>query len=577
MSWLFGAVNVPTSVLNEARGLIHQTPLLLVEDVSSGFCIAAGGLGATCPHSPLSTKDSGWVVSGIGIRSGLKECHVYNTSDWNEALKVHELDRTTIQGHFVIVRWDGQGVHCYTDTLGVRTLYFSRVDNGVVFSTRLDWLAKLTRAQEIDYRVFGSQWLTFNQLSDDCLLYDLERLPAGGYLYANRTGYTRTSSSPWSPSWKEARVEEFISTLQAFAAPRFPESMQTTLGLSGGLDSRLLLAASQNPLPAVHTFGPASLPDVQIASAIAGDLSLNHRIIYEPVPDEAECLRLLNEQVIQNNAITSASACLGLRYFGLLNDAGLAMIDGGFGEIARRQFLNRLLIRGKNYLEKEDFEAAFPLLYTPRPSLFNLGTQRAMREGALDQFINRWHSLPHHSEIGFANKLDLFSIRTRLPNFFGFEQNRLDGYVLNYMPFAQIPVLETTLGLPIPKRKNGRLFRALIRKMHRSLTRYPLAKGSARVAFNMNPLISSGLLKLQKKVSPKQDPQQHLFLQRIQSFALERLHSRDVREYEAYDFQVIKERVTAYYRGQTQHAAFVDWWLAFDVWRHQISKPFGNS
>ena len=571
MSWLFGAVNVPTSVLHEARGLIHQTPLLLVDDSAAGFYLAAGGLDATCLHDPDASIDKGWAVSGVGLRQEMNACSVYHTSDWESALSVQELDTASIYGHYAIIRWDTQGVHCYIDPLGIRSLFFSRIENGIVFSTRLDWLASLMRAQEINFRVFGSQWLTFNQLSHDCPLYDIERLAAGGYLYVNRTGYYRITSSQWLPSWRTTHPDDFRSALHAFAKPRLPAQNRLSLGLSGGLDSRLLLACSLDEAPALHTFGPSSMPDVQIATAIANDLSLEHRIIHEPVPDEPECLRLLKAHVIQNHAITTASACLGLRYFGKLHHAGLAMIDGGFGEIARRQFLNRVLLQGKKHLLKKTYEAVLPYLYTPRPPLFNQGTQRAMREGALQQFVASWEALPPHNEIGLENKLDLFSIHTRLPNFFGYEQNRLDGCVLNYMPFAQIPVLEFTLGLPLRKRKNGRLFRSLIRHFHKPLTRYPLAKGAARIPFSMNPLLAIGLVKMHKKVNTHPDPQQHLFLQRLQSFALDLLHSRDVREFEAYDYPVIQEAVEMYYKGQSHHAAFVDWWLAFEVWRRELS------
>ena len=573
MSWLLGAVNVPNSVILEARGLIDQTPSLFIRDASPTFLVAAGGLPATCRHVTSSDGSSGWAVTGIGLQQATDHCAVLDDRQWHQLLSTPELNTASIGGHFVIARWDRKGIHCYTDSLGVRTLYFKRVENGVVFSTRLDWIARLTHSQEIDFRVFGAQWLTFNQLNEACPLYDLERLPAGGHLYINRTGYSRTQITPWSPTWRETGIDDFKAVLGRFSNPRLPGNTSLSLGLSGGLDSRLLLAFTLDKSPAIHTFGPSTSPDVQIASTIAHDLLLEHRIIHEAIPDESECLRLLNEHVLHSHAITTASASLGLRYFDRLQKDGLAMIDGGFGEIARRQFLNRLLIRGKKQLTNKDYETALRHLYTPRPPIFNKGTQRALHEGALEQFINQWQSLPSQNEIGLENKLDLFSIRTRLPNFFGYEQNRLDGYILNYMPFAQIPVLECTLGLRLNQRRNGRIIRSLIRRMHKPLTRYPLAKGSTRVAFSMPPLMATGLNRLRKQLKHKPNPQQQLFLQRLRPFILDTLHSRDVREYEAYDYPLIEEKITSYFKGQSQHAGFLDWWLSFEVWRQQLGKP----
>ena len=575
MSWLLGAVNVSTSIMNEARGLAGQTPLLFVQGTSSPFLLAAGGLPETCLQMPSLSADSGWVVSGVGTKQDGQLSTVFGTADWHHVLSHKPSDLLTQNGHYAAIHWDAQGFHCFTDPLGIRTLYFTRSDNGVIFSTNLQWLAKLSHAHDLDYEVLGSQWLTFNQLSTSSPIQGIQRLGPGGYLYVNKTGYFRTTETPWTPSWNTSNKKDFLGAVTAYSSPRLPGNLSLSLGLSGGLDSRLLLASRYvtNP-PHAHTFGPNYEPDVKIAFRIAKDLQLQHKILHDGIPSEAECLNLLKQQVLGNNAITTASAVLGLRYFDTLHANGYAIIDGGFGEIARRQFLNRLLLKGKNHLLKEDFTKVLPLLYTPRPEIFNKATLQIMQEGALKQFIALWHELPAHKEIGLENKLDLLSVRSRLPNFFGFEQNRLDSCILSYMPFAQPDVLDLVFGLPIKLRKNGKLFKGLIRKGYRPLTSYPLAKGDTTVPFITPALLATGLVKTKKRVQRSStSAARHFFLQKLKTYALDMVNSGDVREYPAYNIQTIQDRVTNYYNGDQAHANFVDWWLAFDSWRQQVSEP----
>ena len=575
MSWLLGAVNVSTSTMNKARGLVGQTPSLLVQGTSTPFFLAAGGLSATCLHMPSLSPESGWAVVGVGVRLEGQASRVYATADWHHVLSQKPDTLQNQSGHFIAVHWDAQGFHCFTDPLGVRTLYFVRSDNGVLFSTNLRWIAKLSHAHDLDFEVLGAQWLTFNQLSTTSAIEGIQRLGAGGYLYVNKTGYFRTTETPWMPSWKASNKMEFLEAVSACSQPKLPAGFSLSLGLSGGLDSRLLLASRYvlDP-PRVHTFGPESTPDVKIASKIAKDLQLTHTVLHEGVPSESDCLALLKKHVLGNHAITTASAVLGLRYFNHLHEAHVAIIDGGFGEIARRQFLNRLLFKGKNHVLNRDFSKALPLLYAPRPELFNKATLQVMQEGALKQFTTLWHELPSHKEIGLENKLDLFSVRSRLPNFFGFEQNRLDNELLSFMPFAQLSVLDKTFGLPVKLRKNGKLFKGLIRKGYRPLTNYPLAKGDTTVPFMTPALVATGLIKTKKRVQrSSSSASRHFFLQKLKTYALDMLATGDVREYPAYNMQAIHEKVTAYYNGNKSNVDFVDWWLSFDSWRQQVSEP----
>ena len=572
MSWLLGAIRAPSSVLDNARGLVRQTPSLLFQHDTAPFYLASGGHRHTCHFHTSPDTTSGWALVGMGLQQSGYAVDVLNTTAWNRVLPPPINAPIRYDGHYAAIHWDARGLRAYTDPVGVRTLYIAPSGDGYLVSTRLDWLTRLAGLTEIDYSVFGAQWLTFNQLSSESPIKGIQRLGAGGHLHIPVSGTLSQTTHPWLPSGRKSTLSDFQNTLTPFLNPRLPEPLTLSLGLSGGLDSRLLLALMQDP--AVHTFGPKTLPDVQTASFIAERLNLTHRILHEPLPDAATCVDRLHHFATHNYAIAPASSVLDFYYYNRLDTDNLAIIDGGFGEIARRQFLNRLRLQGSHDLNAGNFSHALPYILVTRPRLFTDDVHATMKTGAAKQFETLWNALPPESDIGLANKLDLFSLRSRLPNFFGYEQNRLDTLLLNYMPFAQPSVLDAVFGLPMSLRRGGAAFRRLIRQHNRTLARCPLVKGAYHVPLSMPPLLATLWIKASARFSNPVVPNSRArFLEQVKSYALDRVASREVREHGAYDYARLRANLEAYYTGASEHALFVDWWLSFDAWRGGLSQP----
>ena len=574
MSWLLGGINVPASTKQRVRGLAHQSPSLLFEQSNELFYMAAGGHPETCLTSPKSSSEEGWAVVGLGLHPSGSSTSILSVDVWEKVLSDPPGPLASQNGHFVAFKWSNGAYSFFTDCLGIRTLYYTRRNGCILYSTRLDWLSHLSGHSSVDFNIFGSQWLTFNQLSSQCPITNIERLEAGGSIHISATGEMDTHATPWTPSWTPSSIADLSDALTPFTSPKFPSPYTLSLGLSGGLDSRLLLALSaRSQFPETHTFGPASSADVHIASAIAEQINTKHHRFHETLPDTSSCLSLLRNNVAHNQGIVPASAVHGLHYFEALNHQEISIIDGGFGEIARRQFLNRVLYKGRHALLSEQFAKAIPLFFVARAPLFQDEINLIMRQGAINQLSLLWENLPSHKDIGFENKLDLLSLRTRLPNFFGYEQNRLDSQLLSYMPFAQPGVLERVFGLPLFNRKNGRAFRSLIRQHLPWLTQYPLAKGDETVPFGTPPLMATVWFKLKSKGSSRStNKEQHNFLYRLKSYALDTLSSQHVREYSPYNMPLIEQKIQGYYKGDQTNASFVDWWLTFETWRQCISS-----
>ncbi|MCZ6774985.1 MAG: hypothetical protein O7D34_00835, partial [Ignavibacteria bacterium] len=153
------------------------------------------------------------------------------------------------------------------------------------------------------------------------------------------------------------------------------------------------------------------------------------------------------------------------------------------GEIARRQFLNRMLVRGSHALQTGNPRLIYHFLLVHRASVFNQEITNRMLKGVENQIDSVWHSMPSIENIGLENFLDLMIVRNRFPNYGGVEQSRTDAMIPSYIPYAQPSFVQRTFEIPLRLRKNGRLFRKMILENKPSLRKYPLVKGNVTYPF----------------------------------------------------------------------------------------------
>lgn len=577
MSWILGLIGTSLSPVIRER-LVSFPRNEQLADLQSwsevNLHLSVGGLPDTCHYGQLLPKEEGnWAVVGLGIERQDDQCTFLENQDWRSRLSSPNPVIEDLDGHFVAVRWNQHQVECFTDSLGVRTLYLAKLPAGIAFSTRLDWVSTLLDTPSIDYTSFGSHWNTFNQLSTRSLIQGVQRLGPGGYALC-KTDSFQAAESPWlvSTTDQDQHGNRFNRTLASFLRPTLPGGKTLSLGLSGGLDSRTLLSLGlQTPGFNVHVFGPRQNPDVEIAQRIASNEGFSICSYHDQIPDIDSCLTLLQTHVAQTQVVSAASAMLGLRYYSKMAQRGAIMIDGGFGEVARRQFMNRLLRQGRRQLVERDLQGILTCLQVNRGSFFNADTEKAMLSGSKEELEILLDAMPPLETFGIENLLDLIGIRTRLPNFFGFEQNRLDALIPNYMPFAQSSVLKALFALPLPLRRNARLFRRTIRQRAGQLYRYPFVKGSSTYPSILPPIAAHIWTKAKARLGfTYRDTLRSQFLSLLKPFVLDTLQSQSVRTYSSYDHPYLEKKIVGYYEGQTENESVVDWWLAFEVWRQQV-------
>jgi len=573
MSWLIGFIGPHLSPENASRfQALHPAPRFAFHTSTTYF--AVGGLPETCCHGAFSNqqRDAGWAVTGIGLERSGQNCRLLNEADWQQILSASSPPLKKLDGHFVAVRWKAETIECFTDQLGLRTLFLTALDGRTVFSTRLDWLAKLHRQNEVDFAACGSSWLTFNQIGGEAFLKNVRRLGPNGVVALSPVS-AQFHDAPWTPA-SSHDGQDFVEILEAFLNPIMSERV-ISLGLSGGLDSRTLLAllASQKRAEfSLHVFGLPDDPDVRLSRVIASHENLRQDYFDDPIPEAPACMRLLHDYAGQTQFIEPASTLLKLRYGAELYNRKKIILDGGFGEIARRQFLNRFLLKGKTVLQSGNPRLIYPYLRVQRPPIFIPEVLQTMRQGVEEQIAALWREMPAMQEIGAKNFLDLLAIRTRLPNAYGFEQGRLDGECLSFMPFAQPSFLHRLFQTPVAMRKNGRLFRQLIRRRFPRLARYPLVKGGTTYPFGFSTVPAWAWTKLKTQLGQAfTDTSAIDLLHKIAAEVQDLANSTSVKSYPAYDYPFIRNLAEKFYRGQTELAGPIHWWLAFELWRRAVN------
>ena len=570
MGWLLGCFSTGDI------GVVRQRIQAVAGGVAS-FAISqetmlavGGGTELTCHFH--SQEHSGWIVCGLGIASENNGCRILQSQDWHRLMSQPEPPLHELNGHYLTLRWNAHELVAANDQLGLRSLYFSHHNNGIIFSTRLDYLCRVAGLSQIDFHNFGPHFLTFNQWRCGSLVEGVERLGQGGRGIF-REGKLRLTEQLYLPKTELASSVE--NALGQFLQPCIPDGRQLALGLSGGFDSRLLLALllqRKGPFT-TYTFGQPTEPDVALAKQLAAAHGIACHHFDLPPDDPAHALPSLMEYAGQTMVVEPLSTWSRLRYYPQLPAERWVLVDGGYGEIGRRQFFGRFLKGGTDALATGDPDALLPFVRLHRAKLFNQETTEVMMRGVKEQLRSLWEAAPGVKEFGVGNLLDLWIVQARFPNVGGIEQSRVDSLAVNFMPFAQPDFLDAVFATPEPLRRNARLYRQMLHKAAPSLERFPLVKGVTTYPYPLGTIGAHLWVRAKKLIRP--EPPHTLrrdFLAAMRPFILDRWESQQVRTYPHYDHAAIGNAIRRWSSGDPSAEGEVDWWLAFELWRGEIGS-----
>jgi hypothetical protein len=346
--------------------------------------------------------------------------------------------------------------------------------------------------------------------------------------------------------------------------------------LSGGLDSRLLLsylAAKKYDQWDSHTFGDPNHPDSKVASDLLISLHRKNEIIDDELPSIDKLIEVVKIYSVQSVVTNQVSSILNLRFYDGLADPSRVIIDGGFGEIWRRAFANRLLLVGKNSLLKKDSKSVSGFLRYKRADIFTEEALIEMEKGVIEQLDNLFEEMPDVNQISSERWVELFSIRSRLINYYAPEQTRVDQHVISFMPLVQKDILQLLFGLNEVEKKNGKLFKELIKQNSIQLTKHPLVKGNIVHPFNSSSISA----RLQSKVKNRfglsyQSKQPIELLNTLKEFINDTIRSSEIRNCEFYDQKKMDRIGKEFSLKGNEYKQEIDWFLSLELFRQGISK-----
>jgi hypothetical protein len=478
------------------------------------------------------------------------------------------------EGHYACLLIKNDTVYLFNDLHGLRDIYYIKDNNSILFSTRIDFITPFLENAEVNLEELSSVWLLPHQLVPGTKIKNISKLGPGGCLTIKDNNISHSRES-WLPDFnKHTSPDEFITNLKQATLFPLAKGGKLNLGLSGGIDSRVLLSLllPQNKDNwGTHTFGDEHLPDVELSQRMTSELGITHYFLQK---EEATPSDIINNPFYPLLELTApVGNIINYSFFKQLSLKGYTIIDGGNGEMFRRALFNKFLLTGKNALLNKDINSIYESLKREKADFFNEDVNKKLKEYCLKQLEETVEKLPSPKETGIENWIDMFFVKTSFPNYSGPSQNALDTVASAYMPFVQTSVLNAGFGLDFSHRKNGSLFLEIIRQSSQ-LKKFPLVKDHMYYPFGMGFLSTRIYLKIKKKLGfVYRNNAKPEIVTSLKEYALDKINSEDVLSFELYDKDKVKNLVNGFYlMNKTELLDQVDWWLSFEIWRENLKK-----
>jgi asparagine synthetase B (glutamine-hydrolysing) len=215
-----------------------------------------------------------------------------------------------LHGAFAIAMHDreAQEITIATDAFGFQPVYVMETRRGFLVSTALASFLRLTSVPPVVDHRWIHEYLFFNYpVLDTTLLANVRRLPAGTLTTIDlRAGSMTTERyvtvldrQPSSRSRAE-EIDDACSLFEKIVPKWFETGREVAFGLSGGLDSRAVLAAlpeTAREYVTAFTYGIPGSTEINEARAIARAVDFRHRELFLADQFLADLPALMHETV----------------------------------------------------------------------------------------------------------------------------------------------------------------------------------------------------------------------------------------------------------------------------------------
>ncbi len=559
MSSIVGAFGNLTEEIKARFPHFDQNPLM--KENSRNLIFFAFGNSNTLCHSHLPTGEK-IIISGCGINHNGGKPQIMTAADWAILTDLNELSQ--LDGHFVHLLINESEITISTDVLGLRDIFIFLKGDVLYFSTRLDWLSKLI-GSKIDLAKFGSRVFLQNQISDDTFLVGAARLTQGKFATYNLVsqkityGKRRATTKQLSADSLEGRFTQYL-------AMNTPAGLPRQLCLSGGFDSRVVLSLMLKNDKNIETvtFGQKQSPDSIVPTDLSRFYGLKHTLLDEPLPVLEDFLQEFEEYTNQTLMNNSARSFAHLRNYHFLPRNAI-IFDGGFGEIWRRGFMQKLYYFGKKAVTSGDSAGAMKFISDRKCDFFSPEAEQILYMGAVTELDSYFAERPFTGG-DFGNYLDRFTMNTRLINCFSQEQTYLDTMLLSIMPFTQNSLISSVETLATMEKINSKIFKKIVKDNHPEMQKFPLAKKDYFYSYNSG-IFRKALDKITKKHSklPELEAREKKIITYLRPYLLDILSKNDIAQNGIFDAKKINHLRAALHSNDitSEDINNLDWFLSF--------------
>jgi hypothetical protein len=572
MSWIFGRLQKKNKKYLEPFPALPEERAVFFEN--KNFQIAVGGNNSNFLFK--QEPQCFWVVCGLGIQYSKDGFQFCNHEEWDRIFSTNS-ELSDLNGHFVTLVWKNEKLTIQNDSLGLRDLFFYENEELLYFSTHLHWLVHCINSRlDFDKKVLANLWKMQFQLDYSCIIEGVYRLkPNGTFLYSAVD--RRHTFHYWNPE-KKWHYPSVVQELNELVQLSKKEKKPIQLALSGGTDSRTILAFFKHHNIFLHTWGDDRQPDVIIAKKIAQKYTYNFTQIKPILPVKPDDLiTKMQAYILMGNMSYLSINCLHLLpYYSSHPFGDSILLDGGHGHFLRRGTFNRLVQFGNKAIMNQDSCKILSILAIDKPDIFNDDISCDFQKHNLENIQNILSQMPSLKTISIENWVDLFSLRYKTGNIASINQNFLDNQIVNYMPFAQISVLNHLFSLPASIKRNSKINKRIFSDYFPELTTFPMEEYGHSVPFfydyKLAFLLGKILTTLKK---PYVSQFKNEILKTSEVFIRDMSASSKALNSEYLDVKKVNRLINGYYeKKKTDNADSLGWILTYLVWENWIHHGY---
>lgn len=412
-------------------------------------------------------------------------------------------DVCKINGSFIFLIYDGKNIFLGKDQNCVIPCYYYNNKNSFVFSNDLKKLLNFDDNQNIDLTNFFTPILCGGIHLDNTTFYkNFFKLESGTYIKVSNKNFSVKKFSYFSFIEQDDKGEDYyihntINLLEHAIKTRAKKFSKIKLGLSGGLDSRIMLSLIKKNFPVVDTFtyGTGKFVENDIAKNIAKLSNVNHR--YINIPKDLY-LTNANFSLMESNAILTTNMSPQINLFKSLYSKNSCLIFGTFLDylIGNSAYQNDIF-KMKKISDLKNFYLNGNVIKYNKNTFLNFFNNKKLGNQIYDKIISKiFHSLDNISYDNVPNLNNSFFFSNRGKRWHN--NTLMPVLIKNHLiiPSYDKYFLDFISGIPNKYKKNDNFRLKLLKTLSDKLSK--IKSNKSMVSGKMTPYQNSIFLKKQQ-------------------------------------------------------------------------------